>query len=168
VQQASCPMCLLHSGTHSRWNHQCKTVPYCSADYLPLVLKLCHEYLSNPLQINFLATGTLAANDFHLAIPTPVRLLKYSSCLSWSRWCICFVILLMCHICCIIAYTSLSSFLSKGVASNVKVLDMYFAQTCHMSYTIDYLSEGGYQSHSVTLTCINCDSYQSLLVLTTL
>jgi len=32
---------------------------------------------------------------------------------------------------------------------------MSFAQTCHMSYTIDYLSEGGYQSHSVTLTCVD-------------
>jgi len=78
--------------------------------YLTLGPKLCLEYLSNPLQINFLATGTLAANDFHSALPTPVRLLKYSSCFSWSRWCICFVILLMFHICCIIAYTSLSSF----------------------------------------------------------
>jgi len=27
-------------------------------------------------------------------------------------------------------------------------LHMSFAQTCHMLYTIDYLSEGGYQSHS--------------------
>jgi len=63
-----------------------------------------------PLQINFLATGTLAANDFHLALPKPVRLLIYSSCFSWCRWCMCFVILLMCHICCIVAYTSLSSF----------------------------------------------------------
>jgi len=50
---------------------------------------LCHEYLSNPLQINFLATGTLTANDFHSALPTPVRLLIYSSCFSWSRWCVC-------------------------------------------------------------------------------
>ena len=37
-----------------------------------------------------------------------------------------------------------------------------------MSYTIDYLSEGGYQSHSVTLTCVDRDSYQSRLGLTTL
>jgi len=78
--------------------------------YPTLGPKRCHEYLSNPLQINFLATGTLAANNFHLALPTPVRLLIYSSCFSWSRWCMCFVILLMCHICCIVAYTSLSSF----------------------------------------------------------
>ena len=92
-QQAGCPSCLLHSGTHSRRNHQCKRVPYCSADYLTLGQRLCHEYLSNPLQINFLATGTLSANDFHSALPTPVRLLKYSSCFSWSRWCTCFVIL---------------------------------------------------------------------------
>ena len=39
-----------------------------------------------------------------------VRLRIHSSCFSWSRWCMCFVILLMCHICCIVAYTSLSSF----------------------------------------------------------
>jgi len=78
--------------------------------YPTLGPKFCHEYLSNPLQINFLATGTLAANDFHSALPTPVRLLIYSSCFSWSGWCMCFVILLMCHICCIVAYTSLSSF----------------------------------------------------------
>jgi len=32
-------------------------------------------------------------------------------------------------------------------------LHMSFAQICHMSYAIDYLSDGGYQSHSVTLTC---------------
>jgi len=37
-----------------------------------------------------------------------------------------------------------------------------------MSYTIDYLSEGRYQSHSVTLTCVDRDSYQSRLGLTTL
>ena len=37
--------------------------------YLTLGPKLCLEYLSNPLQINFLATGTLAANDFHSALP---------------------------------------------------------------------------------------------------
>ena len=43
-----------------------------------------------------------------------------------------------------------------------------FAQTCHMSYTIDYLSEGGYQSHSGTLTSVDRDSYQSRLGLTTL
>jgi len=72
--------------------------------YPTLGPKLCHEYLSNPLQINFLATGTLAANDFHSALPTPVRLLMYSSCFSWSRWCMCFVIR------CMVAYTSLSSF----------------------------------------------------------
>ena len=112
AQQAGCPSCLLHPGTHSRWNHQCKTVPYCSADYLTLIRKLCHEpeYLSNPVQINFSATGTFAANDFYSALPTPVRLLKYSSCLSWPRWCMCFIIMLICYICCIIAYTSLSSF----------------------------------------------------------
>jgi len=57
--------------------------------YSTLQPKLCHEYLSNPLEINFLATGTLAANDFHSALPTPVRLLIYSSCFSWSRWCVC-------------------------------------------------------------------------------
>ena len=78
--------------------------------YLTLGPTLCLEYLSNPVQIKFLATGMLAANDFHSAFPTPVRLLKYPSCFSWSRWCMCSVILLMCHICCIIAHTSLSSF----------------------------------------------------------
>ena len=139
--------------------------------YLTLGPKLCLEYLSNPLQINFLATGTLAANDFHSALPMPVRLVKYSSCFSWSRWCMCFVILLMCHICCIVAYTSLSSFSARGGARNVKVLGFSVLDdlipytcfslnlTCHMSYTLDYLSEGGYQSHSVTLTCDDRDSY---------
>jgi len=39
-------------------------------------------------------------------------------------------------------------------------LHMSFAQTCHMSYTIDYLSEGGYQSHPVTLACVDDDSDQ--------
>jgi len=34
----------------------------------------------------------------------------------------CFVILIMCHICCIVAYTPLSSFYARGVARNVKVL----------------------------------------------
>jgi len=67
--------------------------------YPTLGPKLCHEYLSNPLQINFLVTGTLSTNDFHSALPTPVRLFIYSSCFSWSRWCMCFVFLLMCHIC---------------------------------------------------------------------
>jgi len=71
---------------------------------------VCDEYLSNPLQITFLATGTLPANEFHSALPTPVRVLIYSSCFSWSPWCMCFVILFMCHICCIVPYTSLSSF----------------------------------------------------------
>ena len=110
--QASCPSCLLRSETHSRPNHRYTTVPYCSADYLTLVQKLCHEpeYLSNPVQINFLATGTFAAHNFYSALPTPVRLLKYSSCLSWPRWCMCFIIMLICYICCIIAYTSLLSF----------------------------------------------------------
>jgi len=70
---------------------------------------------------------------------------------------VCAFILLMCHICCIVAYTSLSSFQARGGARNVKVLgfsvlddfilytchSQAFAQTCHMSYTIDYLSEGG-------------------------
>jgi len=45
---------------------------------------------------------------------------------------------------------------------------MSFAQTFHMSYTIDYLSQGGYQSNSVTLTCVDSDSYQSRLELITL
>jgi len=36
-----------------------------------------------------------------------------------------------------------------------------------MSYTTDYLSEGGYQSHSMALTCVDRDSYQSRLGLTT-
>ena len=38
--------------------------------------------------------------------------------------------------------------------------------TCHMSYTIDYLSEGGYQSHPVILACVDRDSHQSRLGLT--
>ena len=42
---------------------------------------------------------------------------------------------------------------------------MSFAQTCHESYTIDYLSEGGYQSHSVTLACVDRDSRPSRLPL---
>jgi len=108
--RAACS-CLLHSGTHSRRNHQCKTVPYCSADYLTLGPKLCLEYLLNPLQINFLATGTLAANYFHSALPTPVRLFKYSSCFFWSRWCMCFINVSYLLHCCL--YLSLE-LLSKG------------------------------------------------------
>jgi len=57
----------------------------------PLGPKLCLEYRSNPLQINFLATSTLTAKDFHLAFPVPVCLLKHSSCFSWSRWSLFFV-----------------------------------------------------------------------------
>ena len=53
---------------------------------------------------------------------------------------------------------------------NFRFLDdfilMSFAQTCHMSYTIDCLSEGGYQSHPVTLTCVDRDLHQSRLGLT--
>jgi len=45
-------------------------------------------------------------------------------------------------------------------------LHLSFAQTCHMSYTIDNLSDGRYQSHPVTLACVDRDSYQSLLGLT--
>ena len=121
IQELIEPVCVpAVLGTLAVWRHTKKkqdgiiranlTVPYRSADYLTLGTKLCLEYLSKPLQINFLATGTLTANDFHSALPTPVRLLKYSSYCSWSRCCMCFVILLMCHICCILAYTSLSSF----------------------------------------------------------
>jgi len=44
--------------------------------YPTLGPKLCLEYLSNPFQINFLATGTLAADYFHSALPMPVRLVK--------------------------------------------------------------------------------------------
>ena len=70
---------------------------------------LCLEYLSNPSHIKFQATGSLAANDFHSALPTPVRLLKYSGFSSWSRWCLYLIILLVCYICCTIADTSLPS-----------------------------------------------------------
>jgi len=52
-------------------------------------------YFWSNLKINFLETTTSAANDFHSGLPTPVRLLKYSSCFSWSRWSIYFVILLL-------------------------------------------------------------------------
>ena len=110
AQQAGFPSCLLHSKTHARPNHQCTAVPYCNSDTRHSDQSFATSTFSNPLQINFLATGMLAANDFHSAHPTPVRLLIHSSCFSWSRWCMCFVILLMCHICCIVAYTSLSSF----------------------------------------------------------
>ena len=58
--------------------------------------------------------------------------------------------------------------LGFSVLDDFYSLHMSFAQTCHMSYTIDYLSGGGYQSHSVTLTCVDRDSYQSRLGLTTL
>jgi len=88
-QQAGCPS-LLHSKTHSRRNHQCTTVPYCSSDTRHWDQSFATSTFSNPSQINFLATGTLAANDCHSALPTPVRLLIYSSCFSWSRWCMCF------------------------------------------------------------------------------
>jgi len=48
--------------------------------YPTLGPKLCLEYPSNPLQINFLVTDTLTVNGFHLALCTPVprRLFKYS------------------------------------------------------------------------------------------
>jgi len=36
---------------------------------------------------------------------------------------------------------------------------MSFAEICRISYTIDYLSEGGSQSHSLNLTCVDRDSY---------
>jgi len=107
---AASRLCLFHSETHSRQNHHWPTVPYCNSDTRHWDQNFATSTFSNPLQINFLATGTLAANDFHSALPTPVRLLIHSSCFSWSRWCMCFMILLMCHICCIVAYTSLSSF----------------------------------------------------------
>jgi len=110
LQRAGCPSCLLHSETDSRRNHPCTTVPCCSSDTRHWDQSFTTSTCSDPLQINFLATGTLAANNFHSALPTPVRLLIHSSCFSWSRWCMCFVILLMCHICCIVAYTCLSSF----------------------------------------------------------
>ena len=88
AQQACCPSCLLHLFSTS---FKTKSSVQNSALYLTLKPKLCLEYLSNPLQINFLATGTLAAAGFHSALPTPVHLLKYSSCFSWSRWCMCFI-----------------------------------------------------------------------------
>jgi len=96
---------------------------------------LGHEYLSNPLQINFLATGTLAANDFHSALPKPVRLLMYSSCFSWSQLFMCFVIRL-----CVISVALLLMPLSRafkqgGGARYVKVLgfsvlDDFILYTC--------------------------------------
>ena len=122
---------------------------------------LCLEYLSNPSQINLLVTGTLAANDFHSALPTPMRLLKYSKCLSWSRLCMCFVILLMCHICCVLAYSSLSSFKARGGARNDKVLgfsvlDDSILYTClllkHVIVVYHWLFEWGGVSESF------CDS----------
>jgi len=81
--------------------------------YPTLGPNLCHEYLSNPLQINFLATGTLVANDFHSALPAPVRLLIYSSSFSWSRWCGCLYPINVSYLlhCCL--YLSLE-LLSKG------------------------------------------------------
>jgi len=113
AQQVGCPSCLFRSETHSRPNHQYITVPCCSSDIRHWDQSFTTSTFSNPLQINFLATGTLAANDFHSALPTPVRLLIYSSCFSWSRWCMCFVILLMSYLlhCCL--YLSLE-LLSKG------------------------------------------------------
>jgi len=45
--------------------------------YPTLGPKFCLDYFSNPLQINSLAIGMLAANDSHPALLTPVRLLKY-------------------------------------------------------------------------------------------
>ena len=58
--------------------------------------------------------------------------------------------------------------LGFSVLDDFYFLHMSFAQTCHMLYTIDYLGEGGYQSHSVTLTFVDRASYQSRLGLTTL
>ena len=47
---------------------------------------------------------------FHSALPTPVRLLKYTSRFSWSRWALCLIPLMLRRVYCIIAYASLSSF----------------------------------------------------------
>ena len=44
--------------------------------------------------------------------------------------------------------------LGFSVLDDFYSLHMSFAQTCHMSYTIDYLSEGRYQRHSVTKVTI--------------
>ena len=66
--------------------------------YPTLGPNLYHENLFESFTDQLLKTGTLAANDFHSALPTPVRLLIYSSCFSWSRWCMFFVILLMSYL----------------------------------------------------------------------
>jgi len=128
-------------------------VPYYSSDTRHWDQSFVTSTFSNLLQINFLATGTLAANDFHSALPTPVHLLIYSSCFSWSRWCMCFYPIDVSYLlhCCLYLSLELSS---KGGCAQCQgawilrswwfhSLHMSFAQTCHMSYTIDYLSEGG-------------------------
>ena len=79
LQRAGCPSCLLHSETDSRRNHPCTTVPCCSSDTRHWDQRFTTSTFSNPLQINFLATVTLAANGFHSALPTPVRLLIHST-----------------------------------------------------------------------------------------
>jgi len=120
--------------------------------YPTLGPKLCLEYPSNPVQINFLVTDTLTVCSITVRIPdigtkalswvpfesftdqllsdryidskwfsfgplytcaaASVQVFKV---LSWSRWCMCFVILPTCHICCIIVYTSLSRISKHGV-----------------------------------------------------
>jgi len=115
AQQAGCPSCLLHSETRNSFKTESSvhSSTLLQSRYPTLGPKLCHEYLSNPLQINFLATGTLAANDFHSALPTPVRLLIYSRCFSWSRWFVCLYPINVSYLlhCCL--YLSLE-LLSKG------------------------------------------------------
>jgi len=53
----------------------------------------------------------VAANNFHLALPTPVRLLIYSSCFSCSRWCMCFYPINVSYLlhCCLYLSLQLSS-----------------------------------------------------------
>jgi len=113
AQQAGCPSCLLHSETHSRWNHHRTTVPCCTSDTRHWDQSFTTSTFSNPLQINSLATGTLTANDVNSALPMPVRLLIYSSCFPWSRLCVCLYPINVSYLlhCCL--YLSLE-LLSKG------------------------------------------------------
>ena len=113
AQQAGCPSCLFHTETHSRRNHHRTTVACCPPDTRHCDQSFTTSTCSIPLQINSLATGTLTANNFHSALPTPVRLFIFSNCFSWSRWCVCLYPINVSYLlhCCL--YLSLELF-SKG------------------------------------------------------
>ena len=98
-----------------------------------------------------------------------------SSHFSWSHWSICFSHVVMSYLSALFLMP-LSRLRARGgtrdtLALWFSVLDDCNLYTClslkHvMSYTINYLSEGGYQSHPVTLAYVDRNSHQSHLGLT--